>query len=802
MEARIDGRVGKAGKSVRGSTSKISSSEAAMVRHEKSPWRWNGIAGVAKGQLALRSFRCGSVARTFTKVHRECNRCFSSRQTTRLYEPAPAHPNVDLIASTCKYEELSHIASVAFRDAAIVDMPVYQHWAVDCSEEFITALSTWEDHENPRELFKKWAEDVLRVEVETGNGLYWELRTWEGSATRPNEFVATLRCACRQDRVSVNRQNSLANPRASEKRWSIQRFRCQGELHVAEAGMRTADVYRLLRLQDHIDPEKITRAKVNYWVAEIESWRYGAGEPDQMKSSKDFIDRPENTVKGFEMLLYEDNDDFQAISFLTSFWRYVSTVKEVLTDSTFKTNDMRFEMFALIGNLGGFGVPLCYLFYLKKTIVDEATPSVTQPRGCRKGLLYDWMCKLREKGLRPAFFITDKDAGQIEAAQRAIPEMHVQLCLKHCLDAIERRMVALDRGTNPYEPSAAHTVFPFIDPTWGPSVGDSVTGSICPPEYRASVKIFVAQHFNMHPLIPDLSGTERPAAELHELAVYEAYMFCHERGLHRFWAYLWNEWYSPDMWKLFSRSAKPLLRMSRTTNLVEVHWRKIKHDYLNALNRPRLDRLVYLLAKKVVGDVEISLKQFQKGREFPTWWVKFRKLGYKEQVSTEVPVFLQTYRRFEPPFYVFQSKEEFFSRQTMRPESDPWYNHPLFAEHGLPEDPANDLPEDHGVGNFDLNEAEDPANGFPEGHGVRLFDLNEAAEEVIGDDNIEPEVHAEPNVAAIARHLAEVNVGGDDESGEEEQADPDRQAYEVMVRVLQQTFDDARLYALGSSLPR
>ncbi|KAL3681632.1 hypothetical protein R1sor_024588 [Riccia sorocarpa] len=708
------------------------------------------------------------------------------------------------------------------------------------------------------------AEDVLRIEVETGSGLYWELRTWERSATRPNEFVATLRCACRQDRVSVNRQNSAANPRASEKRRSIQRFRCQGEFHVtldtatalcsltcihledhdrpswmenkfllaalefldnvAEVGMRTADVYRLLRLQHHIDPEKITRAQVNYWVAEIESWRYGAGEPDQMKSSKDFIDRPENTAKGFEMLLYEGNDDFQAISFLTPFRRYVSTVKEVLTDSTFKTNDMRFEMLALIGNLSGFGVSLCYMFYLKKTIVDEATPSVTQPRGCRKGLLYDWMCKLREKGLRPAFFITDKDVGQIEAAQRAIPEMHVQLCLKHCLDAIERRMVALDKSTNPYEPSTTNIVFPFIDATWGPSVGDIVTGSICPPEYRASVKNFVAQHFNMHPLIPDLSGTERPATELHELAVYEAYTFCHERGLHRFWAYLWNEWYSPDMWKLFSRSAKPLLCMSRTTNLVEAHWRKIKHDYLNALNRPRLDRLVYLLAKNVVGDVKISLKQFQKGREFPTWWVKFRKrlvdlaerdpsdrsyyvtdvsawscscsafvsvkylvckhlvLGYKEQVSTEVPVFLQTYRRFEPPFYVFQSEEEFFSMQTMRSESDPWYNHPPFAEHGLPEDPANDLPEDHGVGNFDVNETEDPANGLPEGHGVGLFDLNEAAEEIIGDDNVAPEVHAEPNVAAIAaRHLAEVNVGGDDESGEEEQADPDRHAYEVMV---------------------
>ncbi|KAL3692978.1 hypothetical protein R1sor_006629 [Riccia sorocarpa] len=218
----------------------------------------------------------------------------------------------------------------------------------------------------------------------------------------------------------------------------------------------------------------------------------------------------------------------------------------------------------------------------------------------------------------------------------------------------------------------------------------------------------------MYPLIPDLSGTQRPAAELHELAVYEAYTFCHERGLHRFWAYLGNEW------------------------------------------------LVYLLAKKVVGDVEISLKQFQKGRETLGGPGRERPVrpGILRDGHIGLVVFVpRTYRRFEPPFYVFQSEEEFFSRQTMRPESDPWYNHPPFAEHGLAEDRANDLPEDHGVGNFDLNEAEDPANGLHEDHGVRLFDLNEAAEEIIGDDNVEPDVHAEPNVAAIARHLAEVNVG-------------------------------------------
>ncbi|KAL3682010.1 hypothetical protein R1sor_000032 [Riccia sorocarpa] len=47
------------------------------------------------------------------------------------------------------------------------------------------------------------------------------------------------------------------------------------------------------------------------------------------------------------------------------------------------------------------------------------------------------------------------------------------------------------------------------------------------------------------------------------------------------------------------------------------HWRKIKQDYSNALNRPRLDHLVYIVSEKVCLDMSINLTQFLKGLEFP-----------------------------------------------------------------------------------------------------------------------------------------------------------------------------------------
>ncbi|KAL3687316.1 hypothetical protein R1sor_013625 [Riccia sorocarpa] len=89
------------------------------------------------------------------KVHRECNVCFSNRQTTRLYEPVPDTPDEQLVVKTCTYDQLSHMASVAFREAAIEEVAVYQHWAVDCSEEYMEALTSWKGSENPRNCFKE-----------------------------------------------------------------------------------------------------------------------------------------------------------------------------------------------------------------------------------------------------------------------------------------------------------------------------------------------------------------------------------------------------------------------------------------------------------------------------------------------------------------------------------------------------------------------------------------------------------------------------------------------------------------------
>ncbi|KAL3694370.1 hypothetical protein R1sor_008021 [Riccia sorocarpa] len=162
--------------------------------------------------------------------------------------------------------------------------------------------------------------------------------------------------------------------------------------------------------------------------------------------------------------------------------------------------------------------------------------------------------------------------------------------------------------------------------------------------------------------------------------------------------------------------------------------------------------LVYLLAKKVVRDVEISLNQFLKGWEFPTWWIKFRKrwVDLAERDPSDRSYYVTDVSAWSCSCHAFVSSNylrNFFETDN-QPGTDPWNNNLPFAEHGLPEDSANVLPEDRGIGNFNLNEA---------------------VEEIIRDENFELEAHAEPNVVAIVRIFAEVNVRGDDDYREEEQ---------------------------------
>ncbi|KAL3699997.1 hypothetical protein R1sor_018019 [Riccia sorocarpa] len=136
---------------------------------------------------------------------------------------------------------------------------------------------------------------------------------------------------------------------------------------------------------------------------------------NQLLSSKQLIESSEFQSKGFEVVFYEDTATLAAISFVTPFWCRVSSVKEIVIDSTFKTNSLRFELFCISANVGGVGMPLCYLLYSKHRLTQPTGGSREPMFGkdrVRKEMLKRWFLTLREKGLKPIFAVLTRTWGR------------------------------------------------------------------------------------------------------------------------------------------------------------------------------------------------------------------------------------------------------------------------------------------------------------------------------------------------------------------------------------------------------
>ncbi|KAL0056678.1 hypothetical protein AAF712_016716 [Marasmius tenuissimus] len=146
-------------------------------------------------------------------------------------------------------------------------------------------------------------------------------------------------------------------------------------------------------------------------------------------------------------------------------------------------------------------------------------------------------------------------------------------------------------------------------PDWMFEVGETLVRNpeytFCPAPHRKQLLHLFTKHFCSHQFFPTIRryGGACSAAEIERDSVYDMYHFCYSRGLREVWAYMWNSWYCPAMWKLWARSSTPssspyLTRLQTTMN-VENFWKQLKHEQLHHLLHPRLDQLVFILIYKV-----------------------------------------------------------------------------------------------------------------------------------------------------------------------------------------------------------
>lgn len=120
---------------------------------------------------------------------------------------------------------------------------------------------------------------------------------------------------------------------------------------------------------------------------------------------------------------------------------------------------------------------------------------------------------------------------------------------------------------------------------------------------RQDIEDMFVRHFNAHPFIPSANGTLMSSAEIYRQAPSELYTWCFSKNFYQLWAYLWTNWYRPDQWKLWARSAYPQeIPVLKTTMIMEFHWRLVKHDYLHRFNRVRIDLVAWILISRVVPE--------------------------------------------------------------------------------------------------------------------------------------------------------------------------------------------------------
>ncbi|KIO23612.1 hypothetical protein M407DRAFT_47609, partial [Tulasnella calospora MUT 4182] len=164
----------------------------------------------------------------------------------------------------------------------------------------------------------------------------------------------------------------------------------------------------------------------------------------------------------FECVEIEEPEGMSVIAFSLPEMvkRWCDRIWEIALDSAWGTNHAGYEVFTILGEAYGSGLPLGYL--LLKAIGDLA-------EGSKRRVLEEFLKHFRDRWrLVVKVTLSDKDWSEIGACQRIFPDAKHQLCFWHCLRAVRKRLAILHRQPGPYNVAEAVMEFPFIDPTFLP----------------------------------------------------------------------------------------------------------------------------------------------------------------------------------------------------------------------------------------------------------------------------------------------------------------------------------------------
>ncbi|KAE8218322.1 hypothetical protein CF319_g7780 [Tilletia indica] len=128
---------------------------------------------------------------------------------------------------------------------------------------------------------------------------------------------------------------------------------------------------------------------------------------------------------------------------------------EISLDATFGTNSSGHDLFAVLAEVDGTGVPLMYLLLDTKDMRGD---------GRRIEILSQVLAMLKGMGISPLFVGCDKESAELRAIGQVWPDAKIQLCYWHVRRALRQR---LGNGkatmTNHYDAYEAKATVPGLD---------------------------------------------------------------------------------------------------------------------------------------------------------------------------------------------------------------------------------------------------------------------------------------------------------------------------------------------------
>ncbi|KAJ7336143.1 hypothetical protein DFH08DRAFT_706254, partial [Mycena albidolilacea] len=209
-------------------------------------------------------------------------------------------------------------------------------------------------------------------------------------------------------------------------------------------------------LKTHPRPRFSQKSVYNQWVKQQQtSWQCC---DDEFESAKillqEFASDPVHELISIPM---PESDGFCALGFVfpSVLRKWDSIICEVALDSTFQTNKASFECFALLGEVGGSGVPLGFI--LLKSNKPDVNEKEKYIRAAIRFITVVWKIRVKQ-------VLSDKDMTEINTLLgELLDNIKYQLCFWHCIRAVKTRLSVLGCHPAHYDAAEAFREFDWID---------------------------------------------------------------------------------------------------------------------------------------------------------------------------------------------------------------------------------------------------------------------------------------------------------------------------------------------------